>query len=373
MSKRDGSVQASGRDSEGVQSTGQGSGAVQTSAQGPGAAPISGQGSAAIPTSGQPLQLNSALRQYIEGQRLSPHLDADAPDVRREELRKSRLLGTFSNVLQGYWLAQIKAIDGKAAFVEAYTSLDIGRSEAFRRIAQFGLFNAFDDLEVVEALAAIDPNKITELQLDHDQWLDLARGNQVLGMTLDDVAETPVMALRERRREQKHEQTQELEEERQKRIDYQQRFETANTQLRKLTEAPGQQLPSEFAAMRDQCTFMTSRMFEEAALLSSLAAEKLIKADWRESDEAEHLQAVATTLYHSLNGTAATIARLLDDIKLCFGDNVCSGVQPHLQYPAKLAERVHALREQALTAAQEDFQNVKKETRKKHHVRGRHS
>ncbi|WP_029890954.1 hypothetical protein [Polycyclovorans algicola] len=146
-------------------------------------------------------QLSQTLRAYIERSELMPKLDVAAPEHRRNELKKCRDAGVVAGVMQGYWLADIQASEGGEALRAACAELNIGKSTCYYAIAQFQLFNQFEDIEVVQALGALEPTKFRALSFQPEEWTELAKGESVKGITLDSAVEMSQRDLLAQQRE----------------------------------------------------------------------------------------------------------------------------------------------------------------------------
>lgn len=164
-----------------------------------------------------------------------------------------------------------------------------------------------------------------------------------------------------------------LADEKQRRIKAEALLAPTQQKLKELKGDAPDGIPAAFAAKRDQAAYLISSLDETLQLLATLVEDDLDVQNWRGTEDADGLKAVATVIYHGGNGTGALLQSVLEKIAKVYGASVTADVLPALQYPPQARERLKDLKERALSAAQKGFKNAQTASRAAHKTRGRHS
>lgn len=300
-------------------------------------------------------ELSETLRQYLQQSQLALQLEAAKPEHRRAELRKCRDAGLIANVMQGFWLADIEAAEGTEAVRAACAELNIGKTTRYNSVAQFRRFNQFHDLDVVQALAALEPSKFDALTFGDDEWTEFARGESVRGLTLETSVEMTRSELQKQQRDWQlahDDQVQKLERDNAKlRND----LDIANN-LRKTLARAGAALQAEedlppFAlTVRQEFLALTESMSFCLDNLQAIAAEHLF-AEVKHPDAHRYQPVAAATAYFALNGIHARAWMLLKQMREAYPDDLGMVTLDAQLTPAEI-KRHEEQREQLLAVHQ---------------------
>lgn len=289
--------------------------------------------------------LSQTLRAYIEQSGLRPKFDTDEPDHRRQELRRARAAGLASNIIQGYWLAQIKAVEGADAFRAACADMNIGRTSAYNALGQFQLFNQVSDLEAVQALSCLEPSKVLALGFDAAQLEDFARGESVRGVTLDAAANLPVRDLVDLKRQWEADHDDQLRKASTTIASLQNQLETERNEKTRLIRAGAyaqaeEDLPAFARTVRHEAMALTEQMSFCLDGLQAVFEAHLVNGKGKVG-EYDARPVAANTFFYALAGVHARAEQLLNRVREDLGDVVSATVNLASQLsPAELARFV---------------------------------
>lgn len=270
-------------------------------------------------------QLSQTLRAYIKKSELMPKLDAAAPELRRAELRKCRDAGVVASVMQGYWLADIQASEGGEALRTACAELNIGKSTCYYSIAQFHLFNQFEDLDVVQALGALEPTKFRALSFQPDEWSDFARGEPVKGITLDSAVEMSQRELLDQQRQWQADHDDQVQTLERDKARLQNQLDTERNRANLLARAGATlldeaDLPRFALTVRQESLALTEQIGFALDNLDTVVDENLLRDV--KHPEAHRWQPVsASTCFYALSGALARGHALLERIREAYPDH----------------------------------------------------
>ena len=275
------------------------------------------------------VDLSPALAAYFERLQVQPAVNERTPEERRKQLAKANGAEKAARVVKGFWLADIQAAEGRPAMLSAATEMRIGVRTADYAVAQFHLFNQFNDLDVLDALGTIDPSKFAELRFDREEWVALAEGEQVQGMTLDVVADATVRELKQRRREWLDEHDIKLQEERQRTERLGVELETAQARIQALESGVEERnarnpLPPWYRYLRNDVHLATEAMAQHLAELERLANEWIFGASRTTDDEEQLARMAAGSTYHNLAGVVAEGQAVLKRMAAEFGEEIAA-------------------------------------------------
>ncbi len=260
----------------------------------------------------------------------------------------------------GVAFAALRERSGHGQFEDALEKRGISPQRA-REAMRVAMMVASMPDDQARRIAQLPPSKAIELAKADPEVVEqlLAEGS------LDGNAPLSVRELRLRLRKAE-----------QREIDASVQLEAEQEKTKRLEQQLGASSPSidkELAAQRDRIVYLVECIAHHTTLLGEIFEQKLSEKDWLKKKDSRDRQAVAATMYHTINGNVANQVQLLDQISRIYGIHVTGGLRPDLQYSPAEAEQLQTLREAALTASEKDFRAAEVETRKKHKTRGRHS
>jgi hypothetical protein len=286
--------------------------------------------------------MSDALREYVSSRGLSHGVQAQDPQQRREQLRLARDAGTAAKILQGFWLAQIREIEGHEAFLAAAAELRIGRTAAYDAAATLALFNRLPDLSSVAALGQLEPSKALMLKAWSDEdLLRFARGESVKGIALDAAVELPVAALQAQQRTWQVEHEDQLRTLRKERLDAEmeaEKLRAENLRLlnRRTYAANERDMPLFARAAREESGVLTEQMSLAVEALRAAADEHVFR-DVQHPEVHVYQPEAAATMYFALAGVVGRAVQLLRRLEERFPDAVAGGVRVEHQFtPAEL-------------------------------------
>lgn len=286
--------------------------------------------------------LSQTLRAYIDGCGIRPEFKAESPEQRRQELRRARDSGLASNIIQGYWLAQIKAVEGPEAMRATCADMNIGRSSAYNAIGQFELFNQVSDLEAVQALSCLEPTKVLALGFDAAQLEEFARGESVRGVTLDAAANLPVRDLVDLKRQWEAEHDDQLRKASATIATLQTQLETERNEKTRLIRAGAyaqaeEDLPAFARTVRHEAMALTEQMSFCLDGLQAVFEAHLLNGKGKVG-EYDARPVAANTFFYALAGIHARAEQLLSRVREDLGDVISGTVNLASQLsPAELA------------------------------------
>ena len=286
-------------------------------------------------TNNSPLQtsatvdLSPALATYFERMQMQTAVSERTPKERRKHLAQANGAEKAARVIKGFWLADIQAAEGRPAMLSAATDAQIGVRTADYAVAQFNLFNQFNDLDVLDALGTIDPSKFAELRFDREEWIALAQGEQVQGMTLDVVADSTVRELKQKQREWRDEHDLKLQQERERNQQLSVELDTAQARIKALESGVEERnqrnpLPPWYRYLRNDVHTATEAMAQQLIELERLANEWVIGASRATENDESLARMAAGSVYHNLAGVVAQGQAVLKRLVQACGEEIAS-------------------------------------------------
>lgn len=322
-----------------------------------------------VSTSTQPVrhvEMSQALRQYLDGLNQGALLTpADEADSWRA-VERGMEMHAGGSIIMGYHLKRLRAELGPRNFSEGLAQLQLARRTAYEAIEVYELFDSMPEISAVRACAQMGSKKALQLaDLSKPELHGLLGGQEVRGLTLDQVTEMSVRDLDTHLRDWKREHDQELKRAQSDLERTRARAELAEAQLDQAkadlaNRARLSEQPEWYRVAQAETPALTEGMAIYLADLVRVIHDHVLTAPRKQANDKAMARMAASRCYLGLAGVVAEAQLAMQELVDAFGAEAITGEQ-QVAVAALSKDELMALAEQRVRML--DMAAAQRETR----------
>ncbi|MGQ0622753.1 MAG: hypothetical protein ACT4QA_23090 [Panacagrimonas sp.] len=281
--------------------------------------------------------ISDALRGYLERMQptalLTPANEAEAWDMAVRALQ----ISTAGAITAGYQFKRLRAQLPAGGFSAGLAERQIPRRTAYDAIEAFDLFSAFPEIELCELFAQLGLSRVRCLSaLSLDEFLALAAGQEVRGITYEQAADISVRDLDAHLKEWQANHDTEANTLREQLKRAQTEAEVARLEATALRRQLGQEAdvspsPAWYRSARREISAVCEGLSLYLAEAQRVSQELIFAAPgWGQTD-CEFRTLLATLGFHQLRGLYSGLAMLLSDYERAFSGQLDDATHPLLK------------------------------------------
>ena len=269
--------------------------------------------------------LPDGLRSYLE-QTPGLKVDLEAAPEAWAIVDHGRHMQAQGAIVTGYALCYLKSTLQRGEWLEGLAARRMSARTAQHMMAVYRFACRLAQLEAVSALAEIGAHKMLSFQdWDDEEIRALTAGEEVRGLTYEQVAEASTRELLNHQRQWRDEHDLQLQAERERTERLSVELDTAQARIQALESGIEERnqrnpLPPWYRYLRNDVHLATEAMAQHLAELERLANEWIFGASRSTDDEEQLARMAAGSAYHNLAGVVAEGQAVLKRMAAEFGE-----------------------------------------------------
>ncbi|MCK5772030.1 hypothetical protein [Algiphilus sp.] len=271
----------------------------------------------------------TGLRQYLE-QTPGLKVDLEAAPEAWTVVDHGRHMQAQGAIVTGYALCYLKSELPRGEWLEGLAARRMSARTAQHMMAVYRFACRLAQLEAVSALAEIGAHKMLSFQdWDDEEIRALTAGEEVRGLTYEQVAEASTRELLNHQREWRDDHDLQLQAERERADKLGIELDTAQARIRALESGVEERnarnpLPPWYRHLRNDVHLSTEAMAQHLAELQQIANEWVFGASRTTDDEEQLARMAAGSCFHNLAGVVAEGQAVLKRLAAEFGEKIAA-------------------------------------------------